>query len=103
MSYQKNFKLQRENIILKQNLDILKKHVSSLKIQLNDSILKEQKAIKNFEQNNEQYLCNICYKDNKNIILLPCFHFNLCHKCLNKIDKCTICREPIECYHYVYS
>lgn len=103
MSYQKNFNLQRENIILKRNLDILTKQLHTLKFKLNDSIQKEQNATLNLKENSEQYLCNICYIHKKNIILLPCFHFNLCDKCLSKIDKCTICREPIECYHYVYS
>ena len=103
MSYQKNFNLQRENMILKQNIDFLNKHFLKLNEQFIETKNNENTAIQKLKENNETYLCNICYKEKKNIILLPCFHFNLCDKCLRKIDKCTICREPIECYHYVYS
>ena len=103
MSYQKNFNLQRENIILKQNIEVLNKHFFKLKEQFIESKNNEKTLVQKLEENNETYLCNVCYKNNKNIILLPCFHFNLCDKCLSKLDKCAICRKPIECYHYVYS
>lgn len=39
--------------------------------------------------------CSICMTEIKNIILLPCRHFCVCHQCFDKIDKCPVCRSAI--------
>ena len=103
MNYQKKFNLERENLFLKNNLNNLTKQSLLLKEKFLEVKNNEEKMKAKLAENNNIYLCNICYENPKNIILNPCFHFNLCEKCLSKIRNCTICREPIECYHIVYS
>ena len=44
----------------------------------------------------EKYLCNICYDNNKNIIMVPCYHFVSCKRCSSKLETCPICRTEIE-------
>jgi len=116
MSYEQINKLHRISIIQDKNINELKKKLQIMyeeyvsknnqlmdnnnKIKRYKNIAKKSKA--ELEQNNKTYLCNICYKNKKNIILNPCFHFNLCDVCLKKVKNCPICREEIECYHYIY-
>jgi hypothetical protein len=40
--------------------------------------------------------CVICYKrTTKSHLLVPCGHTQYCEKCINKIDKCSLCRVDI--------
>jgi len=40
--------------------------------------------------------CVICLVKPKNIVLIPCGHVCACKKCLEQLDKCPMCRRPIE-------
>lgn len=103
MSYQKKFNLERENLILKKQLSFLNKQNLDLKNSLNKNTEEKDDALKKLDDNNNKYLCNICFTNPKNIILNPCFHFTFCDKCLPKLKDCPVCRQYIECYHYVYN
>jgi hypothetical protein len=39
--------------------------------------------------------CSICLTELRNIVILPCRHFSVCNQCLEKIDKCPVCRSRI--------
>ncbi len=51
-----------------------------------------------YEYEKEKYLCNICFTEPKDCILEPCRHFVACRRCCYKLDKCPVCRAPIETY-----
>ena len=42
--------------------------------------------------------CLVCCAEPKNTILLPCRHCNCCTTCLARMDKCPVCRAPIESF-----
>ncbi|KAL3882772.1 hypothetical protein ACJMK2_029079 [Sinanodonta woodiana] len=41
-------------------------------------------------------LCKYCQAREKNILVLPCSHRNLCHECANKSNLCPECWKPIK-------
>ena len=98
MSYNKIIKLEQESIRQK---NLIQKLIERSTI-LTNEIRNKNTILKEKEARLESYKCEICYTNNKDIILNPCFHFNICNECLQKITKCPVCREPIECYHIVY-
>ena len=70
---------------------------------LND--LKEMNLLNNenvhVDKDNVNNCCNICYSYEATVIFLPCYHKS-CISCSIKIDKCHICRQPIELRKYIY-
>jgi hypothetical protein len=56
---------------------------------------KEESAMGNMK-------CKVCFEENITYALLPCYHFVLCGKCSQKIDKCVICRKPKESVVRIY-
>ena len=102
MSYSKIMNLERQLNVCNRKIYMIRTENNILINKLRISIKSENEHKQALINNNNNYLCNICYDNTKNIILNPCFHFNLCDKCLTKIDKCPVCRTPIECYHYVF-
>jgi len=63
-----------------------------------DDYEKEFKNIQ-FQNDSEGYgkdgnICPICYENIRNVLSLPCKHL-FCSFCINKMDKCPICRECI--------
>ena len=53
----------------------------------------------NKKKDNEGYgdngnLCPICFDKERTIMILPCKHL-LCEGCINKINKCPICRKNV--------
>ena len=52
-----------------------------------------------FQKDSEGYgidgnICGICYENKRDILSLPCKHL-FCSFCINKLEKCPICREYI--------
>jgi len=48
----------------------------------------------------EDDTCCICYDSKRELVLVPCGHFNMCKTCTNSIlktNKCPICRSGIAC------
>ena len=43
-------------------------------------------------------ICPICFENKRNILSLPCKHL-FCDFCIDKIEKCPICRRPILMKH----
>ena len=50
------------------------------------------------QQQQQQSTCVICLSDIRNVLLLPCRHFCLCHSCAENLkfqsSNCPICRIP---------
>lgn len=42
--------------------------------------------------------CLVCCAQPKNTILLPCRHMCCCDVCLARMDKCPVCRAPVESF-----
>lgn len=42
--------------------------------------------------------CLVCCAEPKNTILLPCRHMCCCTTCLARMDKCPVCRAPVESF-----
>ena len=40
--------------------------------------------------------CVVCLVNPKNIVLIPCGHVCGCRGCLERVDKCPMCRKTIE-------
>jgi hypothetical protein len=47
-------------------------------------------------------LCVICYENKINYSITPCGHVFSCEKCIEKINKCSICRIPILNKHKIF-
>jgi len=59
------------------------------------NIINNQSKINNIKINNIYFeKCIICY-NNKSNIILPCTHHNFCFECIDKINKCPLCRKNI--------
>eukprot|EP00803_Ostreobium_quekettii_P001163 evm.model.scf_1801.1 EVM.evm.TU.scf_1801.1 scf_1801:1946-4804(+) len=47
-----------------------------------------------------EVLCQICFERKRDVVILPCMHFNFCKQCLMESfksgsRKCPMCREPV--------
>lgn len=42
--------------------------------------------------------CIVCCAEPKSTVLLPCRHLCCCATCLGRMDKCPICRSPVDSY-----
>ncbi|CAG2255140.1 BIRC7_8 [Mytilus edulis] len=47
------------------------------------------------EDQNERYLCKVCYKNTLEVIFYPCKHVCCCKECGDKLSNCPVCREVI--------
>ncbi|KAL1803324.1 hypothetical protein ACET3Z_031971 [Daucus carota] len=60
--------------------------------------LGEQIEIRKFSQEeyerlqNEKILCQVCFEEQINVVLLPCRHRILCRSCCQRCKRCPICR-----------
>lgn len=54
------------------------------------------------KEKQEEGLCSICFENELNCVLIPCWHICSCTECANKMPKCPICRRPIEKRQKVY-
>ena len=41
----------------------------------------------------QEFICQICFERDANIVFLPCGHLLCCHECATAIRLCPICRE----------
>ncbi|MCO5558220.1 hypothetical protein L7F22_011799 [Adiantum nelumboides] len=71
---------------------LLKAEISKLKKDCRD--LNEK-----FEQEKDRTTCRICFLKPRDVLPLPCMHFDYCHSCLHQYQKmrniCPTCRSPI--------
>ncbi|XP_052076614.1 baculoviral IAP repeat-containing protein 7-A-like isoform X1 [Mytilus californianus] len=49
----------------------------------------------NVEDQNERYLCKVCYKNPLEVIFYPCKHVCCCQECGDKLPECPVCRTNI--------
>ena len=42
--------------------------------------------------------CSACLSEKPNILIIPCLHLSICHKCeeVGKLSKCLVCRKNID-------
>lgn len=50
------------------------------------------------EESETTNTCIICHCDKVTVALLPCRHTCVCRYCLMRLEKCPMCREPIQSY-----
>lgn len=43
-----------------------------------------------------EFMCIICFQNPRLYLTTPCGHFGYCHKCVNKITHCSVCRAVIK-------
>jgi len=43
-----------------------------------------------------EFMCIICFQNPRLYLTTPCGHFGYCHKCVNKITYCSVCRAEIK-------
>ena len=102
MSFEDNQRLNRINQQLVNNINFLKEKlikIHNTNLNLNDTI---NDIDREYNKLVDVYRCVVCYKNPKNIILEPCYHFSICKECLNKLNTCPVCRKDIECYHVIF-
>jgi hypothetical protein len=56
-------------------------------------ILLEQAELYDADEENAE--CIVCLSELRDILLLPCRHWAVCHNCYSGLRKCLICRAPI--------
>ncbi len=56
----------------------------------------------NLSTEKEKYMCNICFDNLKNVVIVPCYHFVSCKRCASKLPNCPICRSEIESMLYLF-
>jgi hypothetical protein len=39
--------------------------------------------------------CGICFEEFSKLAVLPCYHTGFCQDCVEDLDKCPLCREPL--------
>jgi len=47
------------------------------------------------ENHSNRILCKICYDNEMNYLVMPCFHISCCEECIKKVNKCPICNNDI--------
>ncbi len=72
-------------------------------IHTNQSIYLLQDVYGHFDQNEENHeeeeeCCVICLSEPRQVTLLPCRHLCVCHDCFAQIEKCPICRLPVNSF-----
>lgn len=50
----------------------------------------------------DSMLCKICYKEEMNVVFIPCGHLIACIQCALSIDNCAVCRNPFSDVMKVY-
>lgn len=51
---------------------------------------------------NKNLLCDLCGKNPKSLIMVPCFHLSLCNLCKLKDGRCPICNSPVKKQVQIY-
>ncbi len=46
--------------------------------------------------------CIVCRDRPVCVLLRPCSHMCLCMSCVERLEKCPLCRGSIDCYEKVY-
>lgn len=49
----------------------------------------------------DEYMCQICFANKKNMIMVPCGHM-ICNKCIPTLNNCFFCRTPVNQVYRVY-
>lgn len=87
-----------EEYTYKEMLDLLEKDIK-IKPESNDAITGDvecEKMIKENENLKSAISCKICLVSRACIIILSCGHLSCCSQCVPALNKCPICRKPIQ-------
>eukprot|EP00767_Chilomastix_cuspidata_P002340 gnl/Chilomastix_cuspidata/2467.p1 GENE.gnl/Chilomastix_cuspidata/2467~~gnl/Chilomastix_cuspidata/2467.p1 ORF type:complete len:357 (+),score=106.80 gnl/Chilomastix_cuspidata/2467:49-1119(+) len=52
-------------------------------------------------QRRESNMCSVCWAFDANTVLLPCRHVTVCATCAEKLQKCPLCRQPMESFRVI--
>ena len=56
----------------------------------------QENFIQDWERLKQERACVVCLDRVKNIIFLPCAHLAACVECSVSMQKCPVCRAPVE-------
>ena len=87
------------NLVIKHNEDIdfvlpfcAKFEVDTT--QVDEYKIKRSKRVQ-FMNNKKKFnkidFCNVCYEDNKELVIFDCFAHYICERCYNSVEKCPYC------------
>jgi len=51
----------------------------------------------------DENLCVVCLTERREYAFLPCRHLCVCHQCVRYLEKCPLCRTPIQKYMKIFS
>lgn len=85
-----NENLERENAILKLNIETKEK-------KLNEAMSKNQLIIKKLEQ----FECRICFESVISTYFIACGHALCCAACASSLEQCPVCDSSSE-YSHIY-
>lgn len=70
----------------------------------NDDVATSTKVLELIDQNtNVDVNCVVCFEPRKTILAyVPCGHICVCCSCIGMLNKCVMCRKPIDSYVRLY-
>lgn len=77
------------------NVTMVKSLIKAADTQLKHSS-KSPDPIKLTCENIDDWVCSICNVMVPNVVNLPCLHQTVCSRCSTLVEKCPICRSPID-------
>ncbi|KAL8157436.1 uncharacterized protein LOC141673941 [Apium graveolens] len=81
------------DVVKKMSKASLTEEISKLQAALGEQIEIRKFSQEEYERlQNEKILCQICFEEQINVVLLPCRHRILCRSCCQRCKRCPICR-----------
>ncbi|KAI7851283.1 hypothetical protein BDC45DRAFT_516182, partial [Circinella umbellata] len=88
----------RQKSQIRQNeLEVMTEEVLNM-----NQILKHEIEDKEDKLNMKDLKCRVCFQENIEFALVPCYHCSYCRTCAEKLTECAICREAKYAIQKVY-
>ncbi|ORX41991.1 hypothetical protein BCR36DRAFT_407248 [Piromyces finnis] len=58
---------------------------------------------KDTASSNNENVCVVCLTEKREYAFLPCRHLCVCHHCVHYLERCPLCRSPIQNYMKIFS
>ncbi|CAM6088146.1 unnamed protein product [Calypogeia fissa] len=97
---QKNTRVMAERLAIERdmgyNMEKMEASRESLRVQLEREHAEVVAAL-NMElaKEQEKTVCQICFTQSRDALILPCMHFQYCEKCVRELKECPTCRGRI--------
>jgi len=83
-------------------LQAANQRADSLALQLTTTqatLAETEKKLASFQQENDQLKqetsCVICFEGRRDVLFMPCLHFQVCGKCAASLADCCLCRKKL--------